>query len=140
MQLRTVRTLTRIVAVTLATAWIVGGVVATASADEKAKTERTAGKFVKWDKEAGTVLVKEKGKEEQLGLVDFLQDAGEAPIPSFAHVEWRRGVGLHGLVAQGVEVLNGHNGVFVHGVPVIEVTDHQRVDSAELRKERHQQA
>src|SRR6516162_9316644 len=91
-------------------------------------------------KRAFADVVKEEGKEEQFGLVDFLQDTGEAPIPSFARVEWRRGVGLHGLVAQGVEVLNGHDGVFVHGVPVIEVTDYQRVDSAELRKERHQQA
>src|SRR5262249_16945444 len=39
-----------------------------------------------------------------------------------------------------VEVLNGHDGVFVHGVTVIEVTDHQRVDSAKFRKERYQQA
>ena len=69
MQLRTVRTLTKIVAITLATAWIVGGVVATASADEKAKTERTAGKFVKWDKDAATVLVKEKGKDVLFSVV-----------------------------------------------------------------------
>jgi hypothetical protein len=69
MQLRTVRSLTRIVAVALAAVWIIGGVVSTASADDKTKTERTAGKFVKWDKDAGTVLVKEKGKDVLFGVV-----------------------------------------------------------------------
>lgn len=69
MQLRTVRSLTRIAAVALAAVWIVGGVVSTASADDKAKTERTAGKFVKWDKDAGTVLVKEKGKDVLFSVV-----------------------------------------------------------------------
>jgi len=69
MQLRTVRSLTRIAAVALAAVWIVGGVVSTASADDKAKTERTAGKFVKWDKDAGTVLVKEKGKDVLFSVI-----------------------------------------------------------------------
>ncbi|HBZ70108.1 MAG TPA: hypothetical protein DEP35_10390 [Deltaproteobacteria bacterium] len=69
MQLRTFRNITRIAAVALAAVWIVGGIVSTASADEKAKTERTAGKFVKWDKEAGTVLVKEKGKDVLFNVV-----------------------------------------------------------------------
>jgi hypothetical protein len=69
MQLRTVRSLTRIAAVALAAVWIVGGVVSTASADDKTKTERTAGKFVKWDKDGGTVLVKEKGKDVLFSVV-----------------------------------------------------------------------
>ncbi|HTF32456.1 MAG TPA: hypothetical protein VK714_02010 [Myxococcota bacterium] len=69
MQLRTVRSLTRIAAVALAAVWIVGGLVSTASADDKTKTERTAGKFVKWDKDAGTVLVKEKGKDVLFSVV-----------------------------------------------------------------------
>jgi hypothetical protein len=69
MQLRTVRSITRIAASALAAVWIVGGVVSTASADDKAKTERTAGKFVKWDKDAGTVLVKEKGKDVLFSVV-----------------------------------------------------------------------
>ncbi len=69
MQLRTFRSITRIAAVALAAVWIVGGIVSTASADEKGKTERTAGKFVKWDKEAGTVLVKEKGKDVLFNVV-----------------------------------------------------------------------
>ena len=69
MQLRTFRSITRIAAVALAAVWIVGGIVSTASADEKTKTERTAGKFVKWDKEAGTVLVKEKGKDVLFNVV-----------------------------------------------------------------------
>ncbi|HME69654.1 MAG TPA: hypothetical protein VKM54_07275 [Myxococcota bacterium] len=69
MQLRTVRSLTRIAAVALAAVWIVGSVVSTASADEAVKTERTAGKFVKWDKDAGTVLVKEKGKDVLFSVI-----------------------------------------------------------------------
>jgi len=69
MQLRTVRSLTRIAAVALAAVWIVGGLVSTASADAKTKTERTAGKIVKWDKDEGTVLVKEKGKDVLFSVV-----------------------------------------------------------------------
>jgi len=69
MQLRTVRTLTRIAAIALAAAWIVGGAVSNASADEAIKTERTAGKFVKWDKDAGTVVVKEKGKDVLFSVI-----------------------------------------------------------------------
>jgi hypothetical protein len=68
MQLRTVRDLTRIVAVALAALWLVGGAVS-ASADEAVKTERTAGKFVKWDKDAGTVVVKEKGKDVLFSVI-----------------------------------------------------------------------
>ncbi len=69
MQVRTVRNLTKIAAVALAAVWIVGGLVSTASADEAVKTERTAGKFVKWDKDAGTVLVKEKGKDVLFSVI-----------------------------------------------------------------------
>jgi len=69
MQLRTVRTLTRIAAIALAAVWIVGGAVSNASADEAIKTERTAGKFVKWDKDAGTVVVKEKGKDVLFSVI-----------------------------------------------------------------------
>jgi hypothetical protein len=39
------------------------------AADEKGKTERTAGRFMKWDKEGGTVTVKVKGKEEVYNVV-----------------------------------------------------------------------
>ena len=48
----------------------VGG-EAPASADDAVKTEsqRTAGKFVKWDKDAGTVLVKEKGKDVLFSVI-----------------------------------------------------------------------
>jgi hypothetical protein len=69
MQLRTARYITRIAVIALAAAWMVGGATSAASADEKAKTERTAGKFVKWDKAAGTVLVKEKGKDVLFDVV-----------------------------------------------------------------------
>jgi hypothetical protein len=69
MQLRTVRTVTRIAAIALAALWVCG--VVSASADDEVKTEsqRTAGKFVKWDKDAGTVLVKEKGKDVLFGVI-----------------------------------------------------------------------
>jgi hypothetical protein len=70
MQLRNGHTVARIAAIALVALWVVGGVVS-ASADDAVKTEsqRTAGKFVKWDKDAGTVLVKEKGKDVLFSVI-----------------------------------------------------------------------
>jgi hypothetical protein len=63
MQVSTARKIARVTASVLAAAWVVAAAAPTAWAEDKAKTERTTGKFVKWDKEAGTLSIKEKGKE-----------------------------------------------------------------------------
>ncbi len=63
MQVSTAREVARVAAIVLTATWVVAAAAPTAWAEDKAKTERTAGKFIKWDKEAGTVSIKEKGKD-----------------------------------------------------------------------------
>jgi hypothetical protein len=69
MQVLTARRIGRVAAIVLAATWVVAAAAPTAWAEDKAKTERTAGKFVKWDKEGGTVTVKEKGKDIVFAVV-----------------------------------------------------------------------
>ncbi len=69
MQVLTARGIGRVAAIVLAATWVVAAAAPTARADEKAKTERTSGKFVKWDKEGGTVSIKEKGKDVVFAVV-----------------------------------------------------------------------
>jgi hypothetical protein len=69
MQVLTARRIARVAAIVLAATWGVAAVAPTAWAEDKAKTERTAGKFLKWDKEGGTISIKEKGKEIVFAVV-----------------------------------------------------------------------
>lgn len=67
MQIRTIRGVARAVALAAAAAVAVAGAAPPAhAADEKAKTERTTGRLVKYDKDAQTITVKDKGKETVL--------------------------------------------------------------------------
>jgi len=67
MQIRTIRGVARAAALVAAAAIALGGAAPSArAADEKAKTERTTGRLVKYDKGAQTITVKDKGKETVL--------------------------------------------------------------------------
>jgi hypothetical protein len=70
-QARSIRGIARFAALLAAAAFAVTLAAPTAdAADDKGKTtERTAGRFVKWDKEGGTVTVKVKGKDEVYNVV-----------------------------------------------------------------------
>lgn len=68
-QIRSLRGVARAAVLVLAAAVAVAGAAPSAhAADEKAKTERTTGRLVKYDKAAQTITVKDKGKETVLSV------------------------------------------------------------------------
>ena len=63
MMQRTRRLAVKLVALTLAAGWIVAGNAPSAFAADKAKTERSNGRLEKYDAAAGTLSIKDKGKQ-----------------------------------------------------------------------------
>ena len=72
-------------------------------------------------------VVKQQRKEKQLRLLQFGKKIREWPLP----ISLRR--------PQTVDIFDGHEGMRVHGVVMVVIAHHQRIDGAKLREQPHQQ-
>ena len=73
-------------------------------------------------------VVQQQRQQEQIEPVDLRQQLRQPLLVA------------RGRLAQAVHVVDGQEGVLVHGVAVIAVADHQRVDAVELGDQHLQHA
>jgi hypothetical protein len=83
--------------------------------------------------------VEKQAKEEQLGALEFGEDFPKLLLPAALGRAASGGRGSSPR-SQRLQVLDGHQGMLVHGVAVVEIADDQTINDAEFREERRQQA
>src|SRR5439155_3419493 len=88
-------------------------------------------------------VVKKQGEEQQFRLLQLGKHFCELGLPTFTSSGTRSGTGSGrregGAPSEVMQVLDRHERVLVDRVAMVEVTDDQSVNGAELRKERNQQ-
>ena len=81
-------------------------------------------------------VVEEQAEAEQFRLLQLAEDLSEPVLPGFG----LRLARARSRGAESLQVLDGFERMLVHRVAVVEIADHQGVDSSELREQGHEQS